>query len=351
MNFRNTILILTAIFVAVLSGTSNGFTSMERYEAGPIEDTTLVDDPIYARISFAESCLKVTRNEITKYFSETQRLHPGDHIETCSKHFAVIDFYPAGSMTLFPASKLVISPDGTYITLKSAEILFENESGESSFPEAVKCFEESLYHDRGNFPVSFGIHCRGESGMILTAKSGNLWWSCRGTPCEVPQGSGLMGRVTTANYAGLIPPAKPVMTTAYVVPDRFPDDLDTSMETKPVPTDGYSASIVWNPVPMTDQYLVHIFRETDEKRIHHFVLMHHRNHISIRLPGPGRYLARVMAFDFYGVSGDWSEPIAFIADPRNDDHPPVFEAEPDPPEKPVTPEQNNQSGAHFMINK
>ncbi|TVQ71389.1 MAG: hypothetical protein EA363_06015 [Balneolaceae bacterium] len=273
----------------------------------------------FARVAFSHQCLKVERDGQTLALPENKELLPGDIVETCSRHFALIDFSPAGTMILYPASRATIVSDGSELILKSAEFLFENDLSGSSFPDIVRCFDESLYHNHDAPPVSFGVHCRGESGMILTSKTGTLWWSCRDAPCEVPAGQGLMGRITTANYSRVTLPAQPLITTAYVVPQRqakdpVPDsDPKTAAEVNSEDKSGFSAAIMWNRVDMADQYLVHIYQDTEE-RFHHVLTLHHKNRFTAELPGAGIYIVRVMAVDFYGVSGEWSAPFSFTAE-------------------------------------
>ncbi len=377
MNYRHTIIILTALFIAAIPGTElikvfqesvskrtvipvsdvidfDVINVSEQGDAKVLDDTTIVmaEDSIFANISFATTSLKVTRDGESVDLTETSTLFPGDHIETCARSFAVVDFHPAGSMILFPASMVVINKDGTLLDLKSAEILFENESGISSFPATLRCFDDFMYHHQDYYPVSFGIHCRGESGMILTAKSGSAWWSCKGAPCEVPEGSGLMGRVTTANYSSVTLPPKPVITTAYVVPDLVPEVLDSKEVNGIGQKSGYTATIMWNPVPMADQYVVHIARIKGGDMIHQVMTLHHRNQFTAQLPGSGRYFARVMAVDFYGVSGTWSELLAFTADPRSDDVLPDTETIRDVPvENQDIPREESSANASFLIKR
>ncbi len=275
--------------------------------------------PPFARVAFSHRCLKVERDGQAHDIPENKELLPGDIVETCSRHFALIDFSPGGTMILYPASRVTMVSDGSELILKSAEMLFENDLPESSFPDVVRCFDETIYHSQDAPPVSFGVHCRGESGMILTSKTGTLLWRCRDAPCEIPAGQGLMGRITTANYSGVMPPAQPHMTTAYVVPQRqtkdsVPDsDPEADAEIHSEDKTGFSATMMWNPVDMADRYLVHIYQDTEE-RIHHVLTLHHKNRFTAELPEAGRYVARVMAVDFYGVSGEWSDPISFTAE-------------------------------------
>ncbi len=275
--------------------------------------------PYFARVAYSHQCLKVERDGQTLVLQKNKELLPGDIVETCSRHFALIDFNPAGTMILYPASRATIVSDGSELMLNSAELLFENDLSESSFPDVVRCFEETLHHNHDAPPVSFGVHCRGESGMILTSKTGALWWSCRDTPCEIPAGQGLMGRITSANYSGVILPAQPHITTAYVVPQRqetdpVPDsDTDAASKIDSKDKSGFSAIIMWNGVDMADQYLVHIYQDAEE-RFHHVLTLHHKNRFTAELPKAGEYNVRVMAVDFYGVSGEWSDPFSFTAD-------------------------------------
>lgn len=292
--------------------------SRELYTQRPTADAAA--EPNFARVSFAASSLVVSRNGKNLDESGVIRLQPGDHIETCPKHFAVVSFYPTGSLILFPASRVLIRQDGANMSIKSAEFLFESISGESSFPETVRCFDELLYYQRTAGPVSFGMHCRGGSGIILTAKSGNLRWRCHDTPCEIPEGSGLMGRATAANLSSIHSPDKPFITAAIVVPDQKPDTVGTeNTQTEKKKRDGYPARLTWNPVPMADQYLVQIFRKSDAGRSYEFVAMHHRNQLTVHLSKAGKYTARVMAFDYLGVSGNWSEPFVFSMGSGSDD--------------------------------
>ncbi len=345
MNFRIIALILATGLISTLPFTKTGLFSAESIpvvsvieNSDPAHDgsdvilrDSLYDegasgnfmpgDTSFARVSYSHDCMKIKRNGETLGGARDANLLPGDILETCSKHFAIIDFYPGGSMILFPASKAVLDQDGSQLTLNGAEILFENDQTKSSFPEVVRCFDESTYHNSGTVPMSFGIHCRGESGMILTTKIGSMWWSCQGSPCEILAGEGLMGRITTANFSSITLPDRPRMVTAYVVPKwSASDGPETDAPDTTNKDAGYTATIVWNPVPMADQYLVHIFEQNDGK-IHHSLTLHHRSEIAAEITSPGRYVARVMAIDYYGVTGDWSDPINFIADPRSDAYP------------------------------
>ncbi len=308
-------------------------------------DTTRVEEASFARITLSHPGLRVKRNGKPVDITEDTNLLPGDELETCARHFAVIEFHPAGTMILYPASKVIFDPDGSYLALKSAEILYENGTGESSFPDIVHCFDDSLYQNHDTLPVSFGIHCRGESGMILTSKSGTMWWSCKGAPCEVLAGEGLMGRITTANYSTITPPSQPNITTAYVVPRIITDNPETGRQDKI----DYSATIMWNPVAMADQYLVHIYQDNDD-RSHQTITLHHRNQITTDLPGPGSYIARIMAVDYYGVSGVWSDPLSFTAQPHSEDEYPDLEPESPQPEDTLSPNQGETAGSFNIMN-
>ena len=271
----------------------------------------------FARIVFSHPTLKIIRNGEKLEFPENKELLPGDIIETCPKHFAMVEFRPAGTMTLFPASRVSILSDGSELALYSAEVLFESNLTETTFPGKLRCFDETLHHSHDPPPVSFGVHCRGESGMILTSKAGTLLWNCRDAPCEISAGQGLMGRITTANYSKVMPPAQPNIKTTYVVPHLQTKDRDgepdQAEDPGPDQKSGFSATIMWNRVDMADQYLVHIYQDTKGRR-HHVLTLHHKNRFTAELSEPGRYTVRVMAVDYYGVSGEWSDPVSFTAD-------------------------------------
>jgi len=320
MSYRIIAFIIAAGLVAFFLAT--GTDSVHADSTLPMDeltDSTIMAAPYFARTAFSHQCLKVERDGKIIDLPENKELIPGDIVETCSRHFALIEFYPAGTMILYPASRATIVSDGSELLLKSAELLFESDLSESSFPDVVRCFDETLYHIHDAPSVSFGVHCRGESGMILTSKTGSLWWTCRDVPCEIPAGQGLMGRITTANYSEVTLPAQPHITTVYVIPQRqakdpLPDsDPEADAEINSDDKSGFSATIMWNRVEMADQYLVHIYQDTEE-RIHHVLTLHHKNRFAAELPGPGRYIARIMAVDFYGVSGKWSAPFSFTAD-------------------------------------
>lgn len=282
-------------------------------------DPDISTPTFFARIAYSHHCLKVVRDGKSLDIPEKHELLPGDILETCSRHFALIDFSPGGTMILYPASRVTMAPDGSELITKSGEFLFDNDLPETSFPDIVRCFEESLHHSHDAPPVSFGVHCRGESGMILTSKAGTLWWSCRDAPCQISAGQGLMGRITTANYSEVMTPAQPRMATAYVVPRRQEKELITEDDPKAAEKNlsdeksGFSATIIWSRVDMADKYLVHIYQDTEE-RIHHVLTLHHNNQFTVDLPEAGQYAAKVMAVDFYGVSSEWSDPISFTAE-------------------------------------
>lgn len=286
---------------------------------------TTREDTLFAKVTYSHDCLKIIRNKESIDATRNIALLPGDKLETCSRHFAMVDFYPGGTMTLFPASNLVLKEEGSYLSLMGAEILFENDQNKTTFPEVVSCFGETMYHNQGTARVSFGVHCRGESGLILTSKEGSIWWSCKGTPCEVLAGEGLMGRITTANFASVTLPDQPRMTTAYVVPNHTAPDIHPQDDNAAIQNEsGFTATIIWSPVSMADQYLVHIYQENDS-RIHHTLTTHHQNQFSTELPYPGLYLARVMAIDFYGVTSRWSDPVTVIVEPGADVIPEIEE--------------------------
>ncbi len=268
-------------------------------------DTIDTDKAGFASVTYSHSCLKVIRENKRVASDPGSELMPGDIVETCAKHFAVLNFQPEGSMILFPSSIVVVSPDGTKLTLKSAEILFEYDTITTSFPEIIHCFDESLYHVEGSPPLSFGVHCRGESGMILTSKRGSLWWNNHGKPFEISESTGIMGRVTTANYSRITLPEQPVIMDSIVVTPA------TARDTASI--NGSNVTLRWTPIAMTDQYLVHIY-QNDSQKTHHVVTLHHSNQFSTILSGAGDFEIRVMAIDFYGVTGAWSLPYSFVID-------------------------------------
>lgn len=260
------------------------------------------DKQPFARIAFAHQSLRIERSGQRIDVEVGDEIQPGDIIETCAKHFSLIEFPDHASMIIFPSSRLVFEPDGKSFNLKDAEIHFESKVTGSSYPDVFHCFNDTFTHDADEQVVSMGIHCRGESGIILTSKKGSLRWLCQGKPCELSDGQGLMGRVITANLDQIELPARTVISAPLI--------LSTSADKDTASGSVYTADFWWSPVPMTDRYMVHI-KQTHPSAVHHQLGMHARNRFSSELPGPGNYSIRVMAVDFYGVSGDWSEPVEF----------------------------------------
>lgn len=297
--------------ISPLSGTQTEFSEHivivdTVLHAIPETDTLLTDESFFARISYSHSCLNVLRdNEHVDMRDETGLL-PGDVVKTCARHFAILDFHPDGLMILYPSSKIVLDPGGNDIILKGGEIQFENDAKTTSFPSTLHCYDESMYHVEGSAPVSFGVHCRGDSGMILVSKKGSLWWNYQGNPYEITDGNGVMGRITTANYSSITLPDRPIIIDSIVA--QPVEAKDTVAEKV------YSASFRWTPVPLADQYIVHIYQDDTQhmQTMHHLVTLHHRNEFSTELPESGDYKIRVMAIDFYGVSGDWSPALSFV---------------------------------------
>ncbi|MFO8030246.1 MAG: hypothetical protein R6U28_10310 [Cyclonatronaceae bacterium] len=268
------------------------------------DSTDSTEQQPFARIAFAHQSLRIERSGQRVDVEVGDEIQPGDVIETCAKHFSLLEFPDHASMIIFPSSRLVYEPDGKSFTLKDAEIHFESMAAGSAYPDAFHCFDDTFTHNADEQAVSMGIHCRGESGVILTSKKGSLQWLCQGQPCELSDGQGLMGRVITANLDQIELPARTVISLPLV--------LSATADQDTVSGSAYTADFWWSPVPMTDRYLVHI-KQTYPHAVHQELEMHALNRYSSELPGPGNYTIRVMAVDFYGVSGDWSDPVEFRA--------------------------------------
>ncbi len=270
-------------------------------------DTTTMKESSFAEISYSHSSLKISRDDTLLDLTTDTGLLPGDIVETCARHFAILDFHPDGILILYPSSRIAFGSDGTDIILKGAELHFENHAHTSSLPKILRCYDKSIYPSEGP-PVSFGVHCRGESGMIVASKQGSVWWNCRREPCEIKAGSGIMGRITTANYSHITLPEKPIILDSIVAkPDTTIESVAPKM---------YHVSFQWSSVPMADQYLVHIYQNLPNqvRKKHHTATLHHRNEFSTLLSESGEYTIRIMAIDFYGVSGNWSTPYTFVID-------------------------------------
>ncbi len=282
------------------------FVNNDSFSQEMAADTIITRESFFANISYFHNCLKVIRDDAQLDVTTDTKLLPGDVVETCARHFAILDFHPDGILILYPSSKIGFDPEGTHITLKGAELHFENHAHTSSIPEILHCFDESIYHSEEPPPVSFGVHCRGESGMILASKQGSVWWSCQGKPCEIKQGNGVMGRFTTANYSSITLPEKPIILDSIVA--QTDTIIDTAAKKK------HHVAFQWSSIPMADHYLVHIYQKLPNQvqKKHHMVTLHHKNEFSTLLPESGEYTIRVMAIDFYGVSGNWSTPFTFV---------------------------------------
>lgn len=270
---------------------------------------TVVHIPPY--LAFSSQPLRVVRNNEVHELVPGNSLKPGDVIETCARHFALIAFPPGGNLILFPSSQLMYSGDAESLILKDAEILFENsshplndDSSITNIPEKLYCFEHELSHyGTTQYPVSFAVSCRGDTGMILTAQKASLTWKCARIDCKVEQNTGIVVQAASVTYTAINLPDRPEIKKVSGITGE--SSLDEIIEISGL------TILEWTPVAMADHYLVHLYEIAGDSLEHLQIIRSHTNHHEIDQLPAGLYAFRVMAIDYYGVTGSWSETLLF----------------------------------------
>ncbi len=257
-------------------------------------------------ISYSDGGLNVIRDGDSLRFTAGDTLLPGDNLETGSRQFAVIQFDKSNSIIIHPSSFVKFSSTGSTLHTLSASIQVDRYS-EERLPLIV-CFDDTLTHvDSESIQNhSFGMQCRGESGITISSRKGVLRWNCAVQPCDIPAGKGLAGSISATVFEFVDIPEQPDISftfTADTVPAMQSESRANAFE--------------WPPVTLADRYLAHIFNYSndryDDRKIkkHHSLKMLHNNEIEVSGLDSGSYYIRVLAIDFYGVSGQWSDPVPF----------------------------------------
>ena len=295
-----------------------------------VADTVIETQPY---LSFSNQPLRVIRNKEVHEMVSGNLLRPGDIIETCARHFAQIAFPPGGTLILFPSSQLIYSEDAESLILKDAEIHFENKGYRSNdkiistnIPERIYCFEHEITHSgTKRYPVSFAVNCRGDTGMILTSKKASLKWRCASLECDVKENSGIMVQAASVKYTIINLPGRPEL--------KRNDAANSGSNPDEKLQNPGQVLLEWSPVAMADHYVVHLYKTSGDPLMHphktagdsleyprktagdsleHLLLKRsHTNRYKIDQLPAGTYAFRVMAIDYYGVSGLWSDVLIF----------------------------------------
>lgn len=266
-------------------------------------DSLTQTDQLFPQVTYSDGGLKIIRDEVEIELSRGNLLLPGDRLETAPKQFALIQFPPGGLLTVFPSSTMVLGPDLDTIRLKNAEIYYEMDSTGTIFPDILECYDARMSPLRlSNQTVSFALHCRGESGITLSTMQGKVLWLSHNRQYVVNYEEALVGRATSANFTRVHQPLKPEII------DSINYESDPEIETTMHP------HFHWKGVPEADQYLIHIYRNDPESPFHQFTYLHSNEYIADNLLS-GTYYFQVMAIDYYGVAGIWSEPVLFEISP------------------------------------
>ncbi|MDG5766422.1 hypothetical protein QA596_03005 [Balneolales bacterium ANBcel1] len=232
-------------------------------------------------------------------------LQPGDELETVSGQFVVLRFGKQEHIIIHPLSRVRFAEDGTQLTLLDAEIHVLNASGTSLLSGGVICFDTKVFHDSTGEAFEYGLMCRGEAGIALTGQKGDIVFD---TPSErhlVHEGTAIVGRSESTRFMDVPQPDKPQILDTVNIKNRLANDSRTGIH------------LSWKPVPMSDHYLVHIYSPQEEQVSHRFRIRKDNTFSSEDLP-PGSYKLRIMTVDFYGVSGNWSDPYSFHILPADD---------------------------------
>ncbi len=243
--------------------------------------------------------LSVMRDNETRTLERGDTLLPGDEMETCAGQFAVIDFQSTGYMIVHPVSNVKLDAGENIVRLRNADIHLEQRVNSSGVMPKIACYDAEVsatYHATDT--ISFGMQCRGESGITISIHRGSLLLQSNSRRYDLAQGMAVSGRATSDTYTEVSQPGRPVFTD-------FIENESLRMDEEPS-----SRSFRWRPVSMTDQFLIHIYSPFAERPVHQIRYVNN-NEFAVDSLLPGSYHIRVLAVDYYGVTGNWSEPLPF----------------------------------------
>lgn len=252
-------------------------------------------------LEFSNEPLKLFRKQEELSLSQNQVLLPGDRMETSYMQFAVLRLSDGSGLIIHPLSRISLSDNGKKIILTDADIHF-NYSGENSTPpeiDTIQCFGNRISVPFDGESLSFGVQCRAESGLVFSAQDGSMYLHSEEKSHKMNEGHALLGRTTSNDFMEVSIPARPqIIDSAHAQSPEIPESNESPIH------------FHWQDVSMTDHYLVHIHRQNSDEAKHLFHLQK-ANHFTPGQLSPGTYLLRVIAIDYYGVSGSWSEPQVF----------------------------------------
>ncbi len=271
-----------------------------RQEASTIQKDSM-DILHFPTIEYCDGPLRVARNGETISLPNLETLMPGDAIETGSNQFAVLRFPDSWLMIVHPHSRITLSKDRNALILNDANVHVEMDSRYETEPrniEMLQCFDARIAPITSSQSISFGLQCRGESGISVTSQSGAVALASHDRYYEISSGNALVGRATSDKYQETPQPDQPKMIIAS----------NSNIESQ---TDEVKAvRFNWQSVSMADQYLIHIYQEQEDPIKHKFRIQRTNEYTTSDIES-GSYFFRVLAIDYYGVSGSWSEPVPF----------------------------------------
>lgn len=264
------------------------------------DDSIAVDFHESPYVLLSEDTLSVTRENDTLKLSDGSALHVNDIIETRSNQFAVIVFPPDAQIIVHPASKIMFKSPST-MHLFSADVHIESGSTGTVLPDTVTCFDTRVTHsDDRDTNSSFMVQCRGHEGIILASYKGAHQLVSGNKSYRISEGGVLTGRVSSSDYMESPLPDKPVVSDSGKIVKSQPSDTT------------YQHRLLWQPVSMTDQYLLHVTQtDTVANQPVHWLIYQGDCGFPTDTLSSGSYTFRVAAIDYYGVMSKWSDPFFF----------------------------------------
>ena len=299
MSYQNLILPVSTLLILI---------SVFRFTDGNCHTRSIPDSVVQNHspvISYAShDSLLVTRGKKVFSLASGDTLRHGDELQTCSGQFVIITYPAAGSMIIHPLSTIRLDLHNHSVQLRDAIIHVELHHNHSGTLSSFNCFDASIRTDRQHAEASsFGIQCHRESGISVTSQQGTLHLKSNNQHYILNSGKALAGRATSDAYTKVPIPKQPGKIT------------QGTYSRHTVYNDQTGLRFDWNPVDFTDKYLVHIYQVSNTRTVHRFGFYKSNAFSMTNSLPPGMYAIRILAIDYYGVTGKWSVPLSFQYQP------------------------------------